>query len=124
MAFQAHGPCHAVLLACSSRISVTFTVIPFLLNCSAKVAWPALPPGRPGAASPSILAPNDLSLVVCRGRKRAGLLYVATYTFGCLTKHWNNFGVLLVGRIFCGVATSLLYSAFESWLVAEHFKVG
>ena len=67
---------------------------------------------------------NALSLVVCRGRRRAGLLYVATYTFGCLTKHWNNFGVLLVGRIFCGVATSLLYSAFESWLVAEHFKVG
>eukprot|EP00891_Asterochloris_glomerata_P001066 jgi/Astpho2/1066/e_gw1.00017.7.1_t len=58
------------------------------------------------------------------GRKRAGLLYVATYTFGCLTKHWNNFGVLLMGRIFCGVATSLLYSAFESWLVAEHFKRG
>ena len=34
------------------------------------------------------------------------------------------FAVLLVGRLFCGVATSLLYSAFESWLVAEHFKVG
>lgn len=28
-----------------------------------------------------------------------------------------------MGRIFCGVATSLLFSAFESWLVAEHFKV-
>ena len=67
---------------------------------------------------------NTMSLIACRGRKRAGLLYVATYTLGCLTKHGNNFGVLLVGRIFCGVATSLLYSAFESWLVAEHFKVG
>ena len=81
---------------------------------------------RPAAALPSILPTpfNALSLTACRGRKRAGLLYVATYTFGCLTKHWNNFGVLLMGRIFCGVATSLLYSAFESWLVAEHFKVG
>ena len=59
----------------------------------------------------------------CRGRKKAALTYVATYTLGCLTKHWNMFGVLLVGRLFCGVATSLLYSAFESWLVAEHFKV-
>ena len=46
-----------------------------------------------------------------------------TYAFGCFTKHWNVFAVLLVGRLFCGVATSLLYSAFESWLVAEHFKV-
>ena len=58
-----------------------------------------------------------------RGRKKAALTYVVTYTLGCATKHWNVFGVLLVGRLFCGVATSLLYSAFESWLVAEHFKV-
>lgn len=59
----------------------------------------------------------------CSGRKKAALTYVATYTFGCFTKHWNNFQILLLGRVFCGVATSLLYSAFESWLVAEHFKV-
>lgn len=59
----------------------------------------------------------------CRGRKKAALTYVATYVIGCCTKHFNNFNVLLVGRIFCGVSTSLLFSAFESWLVAEHFKV-
>ena len=59
----------------------------------------------------------------CRGRKKAALTYVASYVFGCFTKHFNNFNILFVGRIFCGVATSLLFSAFESWLVAEHFKV-
>ena len=48
---------------------------------------------------------------------------MATYSLGCFTKHWNNYHVLMVGRLFCGVATSLLYSAFETWLVAEHFKV-
>lgn len=62
-------------------------------------------------------------LHACRGRKKAALTYVITYCIGCATKHWNMFIVLLVGRLFCGVATSLLYSAFESWLVAEHFKV-
>lgn len=56
------------------------------------------------------------------GRKKAALTYVGTYAFGCFTKHFNMFWVLFVGRIFCGVATSLLYSAFESWLVAEHFR--
>lgn len=61
--------------------------------------------------------------LACSGRKKAALTYVATYTFGCCTKHFNSFWILLVGRLFCGVATSLLYSAFESWLVAEHFKV-
>ncbi|KAH7424931.1 hypothetical protein KP509_11G032000 [Ceratopteris richardii] len=30
----------------------------------------------------------------------------------------------MVGRILGGIATSLLFSAFESWLVAEHFKRG
>jgi hypothetical protein len=30
----------------------------------------------------------------------------------------------MLGRILGGIATSLLYSAFESWLVAEHFKRG
>lgn len=62
-------------------------------------------------------------LECCRGRKKAALTYVVTYVIGCATKHWDMFAVLLVGRLFCGVATSLLYSAFESWLVAEHFKV-
>lgn len=64
------------------------------------------------------------SLADKTGRKKAALTYVVSYTLGCFTKHWNNFSVLLVGRLFCGVATSLLYSAFESWLVAEHFKRG
>lgn len=29
-----------------------------------------------------------------------------------------------LGRLLGGIATSLLFSAFESWLVAEHFKGG
>ena len=58
------------------------------------------------------------------GRKKAALTYVAAYSLGCFTKHSASFSVLLVGRLLCGVATSLLYSAFESWLVAEHFRRG
>ncbi|PRW59019.1 molybdate-anion transporter-like isoform A [Chlorella sorokiniana] len=58
------------------------------------------------------------------GRKRAALTYCVTYTLGCLTKHVNNFWVLCGGRVLCGIATSLLFSAFESWLVSEHFKRG
>mmetsp|Transcript_39307 Transcript_39307/g.125368 ORF Transcript_39307/g.125368 Transcript_39307/m.125368 type:complete len:329 (+) Transcript_39307:550-1536(+) len=30
----------------------------------------------------------------------------------------------MLGRFFGGIATSLLFSAFESWLVSEHFKRG
>ena len=39
-------------------------------------------------------------------------------------QHFNNFWILLVGRLLGGVATSILYSAFESWVIYEHNKVG
>lgn len=30
----------------------------------------------------------------------------------------------MLGRLLGGIATSILYSAFESWMVYEHHKVG
>jgi len=54
------------------------------------------------------------------GRKRSALLYVGLYIVSCLTKHVNNFGVLMIGRVAAGLATSLLFSVFESWLVYEY----
>lgn len=59
----------------------------------------------------------------CRGRKRACVTYCITYILSCITKHSPQFKILMVGRILGGIATSLLFSAFESWLVAEHNKV-
>jgi len=38
-------------------------------------------------------------------------------------QHFNNFAVLLAGRLVGGIATSILCSNFESWLVCEHHKV-
>ncbi len=58
------------------------------------------------------------------GRKRMCLAYAAVYSLACLTKHSSRFGVLLVGRMLAGVATSLLFSAFEAWLVAAHAAKG
>ncbi|KIZ07268.1 Major facilitator superfamily domain-containing protein 5 [Monoraphidium neglectum] len=58
------------------------------------------------------------------GRKNAALGYVVTYSLSCCTKHSPDYWVLMGGRVLGGIATSLLYSAFESWLVAEHFKRG
>jgi len=36
-----------------------------------------------------------------------------------MTKHFNSYPILMVGRITGGIATSLLFSGFESWLVSE-----
>lgn len=64
------------------------------------------------------------SLADKQGRKRACITYCITYILSCMTKHSPQYKVLLLGRILGGVATSLLFSAFESWLVAEHNKRG
>lgn len=58
------------------------------------------------------------------GRKKACMAYCVTYGLSCVTKHWSDYGVLMLGRVLGGIATSLLFSAFESWLVAESHKRG
>ncbi|GJP56872.1 hypothetical protein CLOM_g15918 [Closterium sp. NIES-68] len=64
------------------------------------------------------------SLADKHGRRNASIIYCITYILSCFTKHSPQYGVLMVGRVLGGIATSLLFSAFESWLVAEHFKRG
>ncbi|XP_047338900.1 molybdate-anion transporter-like [Impatiens glandulifera] len=64
------------------------------------------------------------SLADKQGRKRASITYCITYILSCITKHSPQYKVLMVGRVLGGIATSLLFSAFESWLVAEHNKRG
>jgi len=64
------------------------------------------------------------SLADTVGRKRGALLYVVTYVLSCLTKHWNSYNVLMVGRVLGGISTSLLFSVFDSWVVSEHARRG
>ncbi|KAK8559491.1 hypothetical protein V6N13_026912 [Hibiscus sabdariffa] len=64
------------------------------------------------------------SLADKRGRKRACVTYCIAYILSCITKHSPQYKVLMLGRVLGGIATSLLFSAFESWLVAEHNKRG
>ncbi|KAJ1632351.1 hypothetical protein T492DRAFT_591178 [Pavlovales sp. CCMP2436] len=54
------------------------------------------------------------------GRKTCGLLYAVLYILSCMTKHYKDYSMLMLGRVLGGVATSLLFSTFESWLVCEH----
>ncbi len=54
------------------------------------------------------------------GRKFNVLVFVVTYGLSCFTKHFPDFNILLVGRILAGIATSILFSAFEAWMVSEH----
>ncbi|XP_071960387.1 molybdate-anion transporter-like [Antedon mediterranea] len=58
------------------------------------------------------------------GRRNNCILYCILYGLSCITKHFADFYILMVGRLLGGVATSLLFSAFEAWLVCEHKKRG
>jgi len=56
------------------------------------------------------------------GRKRCCVAYCLLYIISCITKHWKHYGVLMFGRVTGGIATSLLFSCFECWMVSEHLS--
>jgi len=49
------------------------------------------------------------------GRKKMALCFCVMYTGCCLTKLSSSYWVLMVGRVFGGISTSMLFSTFESW---------
>lgn len=53
------------------------------------------------------------------GRKAACLAYCVIYSLSCLTLLTDRVPVLFFGRVLGGISGTLLYSVFESWLVAE-----
>ena len=54
------------------------------------------------------------------GRKRACVLFCLLEIVINAMEHVPSMPVLLLGRVLGGISTSLLFSAFESWMVAEH----
>jgi len=71
----------------------------------------------------SLLSGTFVGLFADRtGRKNACLLYCALYVLSSSLKHVRKYEVLLLGRIFGGMATSLLFSVFDAWMVSEHEK--
>lgn len=57
-------------------------------------------------------------------------LYVCNIDVDCtqivinLLEHVPSMPALMVGRVLGGLSTSLLFTAFESWMVSEHRKRG
>mmetsp|Transcript_8658 Transcript_8658/g.22252 ORF Transcript_8658/g.22252 Transcript_8658/m.22252 type:complete len:477 (+) Transcript_8658:87-1517(+) len=56
------------------------------------------------------------------GRKLCCMAYCAFYIASCITKHWQHYWILMLGRVLGGVATSLIFSCFECWMVSEHLQ--
>jgi len=50
------------------------------------------------------------------------MIYCLLYIVSCMSKHSPDFYVLLFGRLTGGMATSILFSSFESWY-ASAFRI-
>lgn len=77
-----------------------------------------------GFLSGAIFAPFLGSLVDQFGRKRSCIVYCLLEIVINILEHYDNFTVLIIGRILGGISTNLLFSAFESWMTTEHRKKG
>mmetsp|Transcript_45752 Transcript_45752/g.99372 ORF Transcript_45752/g.99372 Transcript_45752/m.99372 type:complete len:464 (+) Transcript_45752:49-1440(+) len=77
-----------------------------------------------GFLAAGILGTFTGPLVDKYGRKNACLVYVVLEVIINLLEHVNMMSLLLVGRVLGGISTSLLFSAFEAWMVTEHRKRG
>ncbi|MES1910032.1 MAG: hypothetical protein MHM6MM_002696 [Cercozoa sp. M6MM] len=58
------------------------------------------------------------------GRRLASLAFCVLYAIGCCLKHSPSLVALTLGRVAAGISTSLLYSVFDAWMVAEHTRRG
>ena len=58
------------------------------------------------------------------GRKLGCVVFCVLEIVINLLEHIPNFTTLMIGRIMGGISTSLLFSAFESWMVSEHRRRG
>jgi len=58
------------------------------------------------------------------GRKKGVLIYCVLEVIINILEHFPSFWLLWVSRIMGGVSTSLLFTAFESWMVSAHRKQG
>lgn len=54
------------------------------------------------------------------GRRKYVVIYCVVYAASCLTKHFKDYWILMIGRLLGGVATSLLFSVFDAWLIKAH----
>ncbi|EFI26999.1 major facilitator superfamily transporter domain-containing protein 5 [Coprinopsis cinerea okayama7 len=72
-----------------------------------------------GFLSAGLAAPFVGAWADQHGRKRLCLAFCVTYTLACLLITLPALPILFLGRIVGGISTSILFSAFESWLVSS-----
>ncbi|KAJ3764070.1 hypothetical protein EV360DRAFT_32252 [Lentinula raphanica] len=77
-----------------------------------------------GFSSGALTAPLVGAWADQYGRKKICLAFCITYTLSCICIFVPYLPILLIGRSFGGVSGSILFSAFESWLISASNEAG
>lgn len=77
-----------------------------------------------GFVSSAVVGTAAGSLVDSYGRRAGCLAFALVYSASALSVLASELPLLAAGRLLGGVATSLLMSAPEAWLCAEHARLG
>lgn len=54
------------------------------------------------------------------GRRTACFIFCGIYSLASISVKSNDIRVLIAGRIFSGIGLNLLWTTFESWMIAEY----
>lgn len=73
-----------------------------------------------GFGSSAVCGPIIGALADTLGRKRMCIIFGISYFLSCVTKHYTDLTILYIGRVLGGIATSILFSSFEAWMVTHH----
>ncbi|KAM0474311.1 hypothetical protein ACHAPX_007646 [Trichoderma viride] len=73
-----------------------------------------------GFVSGAVSAPFAGQLADRYGRRTACIAYCICYGITCLAMLSHDLRILYIGRFFGGIATTLLFSVFEAWLITEY----
>ena len=75
-----------------------------------------------GFVSSGLFGPFVGSLADMFGRKNMSLAYFVIYIIAAICTAFDNYNILIFGRFLSGIATSLLSTVLESWMVSEHHR--
>ncbi|KAI5118539.1 hypothetical protein M0805_008480 [Coniferiporia weirii] len=77
-----------------------------------------------GFLSAGLAAPLVGAWADQHGRKRVCQAFCVCYALACVCTLFNSLPVLFAGRVLGGISTSILFSAFESWLISSATSQG
>lgn len=77
-----------------------------------------------GFLSAVVVGPFIGSVADSIGRKHACRLYCVFNILTAIAYHFSNYYIIAAGRFCNGIATRILFTAFESWFIKEHIARG